>query len=597
MYREVPIPKLEHGISIKKIGNVKYVYFNSGYKYDPNKKKTIPLSKSIGKVKENDEEMMYPNDNYEIYFPLEAEGIHGGSIDEDDDATIDVAEDEDKDEGPRYVHDAWVVKVGVYIIICEILDRLHLKEILTKLLGKFYGLFIDIVAYMIITEDNTGWHYRRYAHEHALFSDRMRVYSDSTISRRFEAIEEDVSVAFLDEWNKLQDHNNRIYIAYDSTNKNCQAGEIDMADFGNAKDDKSKMIINYAVAHDLTNQRPLLYEYYPGCINDVSQLQSTVEAFKDYGYNNVGFLLDRGYFSRDNIKYMDDNGYPFIIMVKGMKALVHDLVTKVRGTFESDPDNLIVKHDVYGTTCVCPLCAENTIPRYFHIFFDPYKAANEQHKLSKTLNSNEEMMRKKIGKKYTPSKEVLQYFDLQFDSNNRFQAFYRKKQLIRDIIEHAGYFVIITSERMTAQQAITIYKSRDINEKLFRADKSFLGNQSERTHSSASTSTKIFTGFIALIVRNEMYVSLRKKAEELGSNPEYLTVCGAIDILEEMKIRRTSKYKYRLAHAISKKQKIICSAFQLTPALVKKRVEEIGEILRLSASKDPNTEIYSGNRS
>ncbi len=49
-----------------------------------------------------------------------------------------------------------------------------------------------------------------------------------------------------------------------------------------------------------------------------------------YGYKNAGFILDRGYFSRENIKYMDKCGYDFVIMVKGMKALVNDAVKEVR---------------------------------------------------------------------------------------------------------------------------------------------------------------------------------------------------------------------------------------------------------------------------
>ena len=37
---------------------------------------------------------------------------------------------------------------------------------------------------------------------------------------------------------------------------------------------------------------------------------------------NVGFILDRGYFSKENIHYMDKYGYEFVIMMKGMKELV-----------------------------------------------------------------------------------------------------------------------------------------------------------------------------------------------------------------------------------------------------------------------------------
>ena len=78
----------------------------------------------------------------------------------------------------------------------------------------------------------------------------------------------------------------------------------------------------------------MFYEDYPGSIVDVSQLQCMLDKAKAYGYKNAGFILDRGYFSRENIKYMDKCGYDFVIMVKGMKALVADAVKEVRGTFE-----------------------------------------------------------------------------------------------------------------------------------------------------------------------------------------------------------------------------------------------------------------------
>ena len=31
---------------------------------------------------------------------------------------------------------------------------------------------------------------------------------------------------------------------------------------------------------------------------------------------NVGFILDRGYFSKENIHYMDKCGYDFVIMMR-----------------------------------------------------------------------------------------------------------------------------------------------------------------------------------------------------------------------------------------------------------------------------------------
>ena len=95
----------------------------------------------------------------------------------------------------------------------------------------------------------------------------------SSVSDFFKSITKDKSTGFLNEWNAKRNRRERIYISYDSTNKNCQAGEIELAEFGHAKTDIGSAIINYSVGYDLKNKEPLFYEAYPGSINDVSQLR------------------------------------------------------------------------------------------------------------------------------------------------------------------------------------------------------------------------------------------------------------------------------------------------------------------------------------
>lgn len=40
----------------------------------------------------------------------------------------------------------------------------------------------------------------------------------------------------------------------------------------------------------------------PGSVVDISQLQFMHEKAMGYGYKKVGFILDRGYFSKENIQ-------------------------------------------------------------------------------------------------------------------------------------------------------------------------------------------------------------------------------------------------------------------------------------------------------
>ena len=62
----------------------------------------------------------------------------------------------------------------------------------------------------------------------------------------------------------------------DSTNKNCQAGDIDLVEFGKAKDDKGIPVFNVSIAFDKTNRVPLFYEEYPGSITDVLKCYTNV---------------------------------------------------------------------------------------------------------------------------------------------------------------------------------------------------------------------------------------------------------------------------------------------------------------------------------
>ena len=133
-----------------------------------------------------------------------------------------------------------------------------------------------------------------------------------------------------------------------------------MIEYGHPKVDRGDPIVNVAMAYDVNNELPLFYEQYPGSIVDVSQLRYMVEKASGYGYRNIGFILDRGYFSRTNINDMEKAQYPFIIMVKGQKKLVRQIILECMGSFENSRKNLIRQYRCYGTTVAMKLYPSDT---------------------------------------------------------------------------------------------------------------------------------------------------------------------------------------------------------------------------------------------
>ena len=148
-------------------------------------------------------------------------------------------------------------------------------------------------------------------------------------------------------------------------------------------------------------------------------------------------------------------------------------------------------------------------------------------------------------------------------------------EVINEEIRLCGYFVIITSEKMTAAQALELYKSRDASEKLFRGDKSYLGF---RVHTSESVHAKIFIEFVALIIRSRFYTCLKEEMQKSGKK-NYMTVPAAIRELEKIEVIRQSDRGYRMDYAVTATQKEILKAFNMTAANVRTQAAAINEDL------------------
>jgi transposase len=552
----VKIPEMKGKIISKKKGGTTYILYQYGSEYNPDKRYAIPLRTIVGKVSPSDASLMFPNEKFQTYFP---------------DAVI-------PDELP-FAYRSCCLKIGSCIIIQKVLDEYKLAPMLRKRFGEDTGLMLDLVSYLIVDEENAGQYYPDYAFTHPLLTEKMTVYSDSKVSRLLKSITKDQCIGFLDDWNLNRDHKSRIYISYDSTNKNSEAGDIDIVEFGKAKNDKGLPVFNLSIAMDKTNRVPLFYEEYPGSVTDVSQFTFMVDKVIEYGYKKIGFILDRGYFSKENIQYIDKNGYTFIIMCKGCKALVSSLVLARQGTFETNRESAIRAYKVYGTTATAKLYEDDTEERYFHIYYNPSRQAAEREQLEQRIEKFRQFLDKHVGKDTKFGKTYEEYFHLHYDRKGRFRGVDERADVIERQLKLCGYFCIITSEKMTATQALVQYKGRDISEKLFRSDKTFIGSKSERTHSSASMSSKIFLEFIALIVRNRIYNLLKEQMVRLETKQKYMTVPAALRELEKIEMVRRNNSTYKLDHAVTRTQKIILSSFGLDDDTVRKSAEQYSRIL------------------
>lgn len=572
----VQVPDVQGKITYREKKNTTYVEYECERIYIPEKRYTTISRKSIGKLLDPEKLLMQPNENFVRYFP-------------------EIELPEEKDKSLR----SCGLKIGAWIVIRKIISDYKLDELLGRYLSdKDVGLFLDLAAYSIIDEDNRAQHYPAYAYDHPLFTKGMRIYSDSKVSDFLNSMDQDVSVDFQNAWNEERNHRERVYISYDSTSKLCQAGDLKIVEVGHSKENVETDIFNYAVAYDTKNREPLFYEMYPGSINDMAQFECTVERTKGFGYKKIGFILDRGYFSRDNISYMEANDYSFIMMLKGKADLVQKWVLENKGSFETNRACNIPAYRVYGKTLEKRIFASDKKPRYIHLYHSSTREAKERGAVEKKINQLTSFLESKINKfkEFGPGMET--YFELHYDEDakrrdqektgeddkkkttKKFVYFEEKMSVIELELKLCGYFVIITSERMTAKEALEIYKGRDASEKLFLSDKTFLGNHCLRVDTDTSAAAKVFIEFIALIIRNRMYNCLKDATKKMPNNPNYMTVPASIRELDKIEMVRQLDGVYRLDHAVTATQKIILDAFGLKENNVKYRADEISRVLQ-----------------
>jgi len=576
----VDIPQVPGKITRKKLSAGTYIYYEYSREYDKEKKFNVPKRACIGKQDPLDDARMFPNEKYHDFFPSEIEVEHDCSR-------------------------SSCLRAGTFILLRQFAEKLGLVQWLQSRFGdKDGGLILDLASYLLIAAKNAAQHYPDYAYNHPLFTPDMRIYGDTKVGSLFkEGIDRDDVIAFTEWWNESRDHRRRIYISYDSTNKISQAGDVELLEGGHAKDGPDgSPIVNIAMATDVSEGMPLFYEDYCGSIVDVSQFEQMVDKAQALGYRNIGFILDRGYFSRANIEDLDRRKYSFLIMAKGRRSLVSSLVLGVKGTFEDTSENTIWEYEVNGTTVEAKLYANDRRARYFHIYYSAQNYAAERSVFETCIKKMAGMLERLLGRKCNDLNldAYGKYFDLTFsDDDDRVLLMHSKNnEAIDDYIRYCGYFCLISSERMSARDALLLYKSRDYSEKLFSAEKTFTGSWAERIQSVEALRSKIFIEFLALILRSRLHHAINGHIVATGRRPNYMNVVSVLGELEKIELIRIGDGVYRLDHAITARQKDILSVFGLDANDMKDRCRALSQTLAVidnrtvRAGDNPDPDIY-----
>lgn len=528
-----------------------YVYLTQSVEYSSKLKCSRPKRIAIGKL--NEEGMLIPNQNY---FDLYGKPVE-----------LDVP-------GER----ADSISCGPFVVVDSIARKTQLMDVLESVFPEQWEKILDLATYMMMTENNVMQYFEDYGYHHALFNESN--FTDSTIGRLFDNMNIKDMDLFIRAWVKMQADKD-IYISYDSTNMNCVAGNLELAEYGHAKDNPDLPQVNMSLGYNQTGNKPLFYSLYPGSIIDNTECEKMVERAKYYECENMGFILDRGYFSIKNIRYFERNGYDYILMTKGNAGFVQEAVEECQAILRNGYTNYIEEHELYGMTLEKDLFGTGKT-EYVHVYYDGIQAEKEKIIINGRYKKMDEIMEEKVQRKTQRKEDVKAYegyYKVRFDDNGYLLAYQRKEKKIKEMVNKVGYFVIVTSKKMDAAEALSIYRDRDAVEKTFRMEKSYLGFDVFRVHDTEKLESKVFISFVALILRNEIYQALKPMYKK---NRKDNTVPKVIREYERLGITKLSDNKYHVRYSLTSRQKKILGAVGVTEKDYMDKVNKIVQSLNES---------------
>ena len=472
--RKVPVP--EHGTVKRRMGDKIYLYYATAV-YRNEKGQPTSDRVSIGRYDE-ESGMLIPNRNYYEVYLKQAAPIMSG------------------------VHSS-----GMYMAFRGISDQLGLTRILKTYFPENWELMLTAAQYML-SEGNVMYYLRDYTESHKTASGTN--VDDARISRMFSELRKEDMLLFFREWMKVKKA--KEYVCYDVTSISSYGKTMKELEWGYNRDKERLPQINMGMYYGEESRLPLYYRVYPGSISDKSHLKHMVSDQSFTGNEKTRFVMDRGFYSAENLQYLVSEGCRFIIALPGSLRYCAELIRKHREEIIGHSQYYLGKGLPYGKAFDV---TELGFRMRVHLYYSPEKAAMESESLYELLDRQEY----ELSQMEEPPDQKLHY-DKYFYINRSREGklgYIRNHKAIDEQLARCGFFLIgETDFTKTTAEVLELYRRRDVVEKSFDDLKNELDMKRLRCHGSETAEGKLFVAFLGLIVRCQMMNKLMPMLRQNG---------------------------------------------------------------------------------
>ena len=444
------------------------------------------------------------------------------------------------------------------------------------------------------------------------------------------------STACLEQLFELRMARARGLLAYDITSVSAYSELEGWGDWGHNRDGEKLRQMNIGLVTD-RRAVPVMFGLYPGPIADVSTLRRTVERIAAMGGNASTLVMDRGFGSAANLRYLIDSGTSFVIpgkrQTRCVKALMSELVR-----LKDSPDRVMI----HGDTVYSVLEAEVAVvpredpsdpegeetndtrewelvlsddPRFAgvpegmrmkaHACYDAKGAAEERDRMQKALKGIEAKLRamdpwaalngvKDVAGGYA------KYFDLRVEDGRLVVS--RRRNAVSFAMNREGMFVMFSHGVGSWEEMMSDYDCRTYVEQAFDVLKNDLDGNRWRTGDPQTARGRLLIKFVALI----LWFSLMDSIRDAKDRVPVQTALQALDTImavgdgERWRITEVTARSRRLLDAMgvrrpkdvveTKPYRYIPSRYLERPRISGSRQsEDLGRLPSIRRSRGPYT--------
>ena len=305
------------------------------------------------------------------------------------------------------------------------------------------------------------------------------------------------------------------FLVFDITSISSYAKLIESVEWGYNRDKEKLPQINLGMVFGQPSLLPIFYHLYQGSIRDVSTLKNILEFLSDFELKNVTFLLDKGFYSTDNIVNMRKKGLHFITPLPFTVKHADEMIRKHEAEITDVSNALrLNKHILY---CVKDKLTVGNYLLNAYVYFDKRKSLDgEERLLERIIEAEEKIEQRSFHEREEARTYLLQhapdlekFFEIRTSKGGI--TVKRNKTHIDKAILQMGYVIILSSRSLSPRQIIQLYRNKDCVEKCFDTMKNELSTNRLRVHSTEGMEGRLFITFISLILSSWVHRIMREK--------------------------------------------------------------------------------------